>query len=162
MLRLWECCPMALGWSHKLPGMWGGMVIFICIVELGSKILQSQILFFLAWIMVIRWAGLYICLKMISHLWCHVGEGKRRRNSITKSGPEYCCRQGCLASFVSQNVKVLCLCFLCCPACRIISTIFLDSIYLHWYVIFCFFFLTSFMIGSRFIYLIRTDSNVFL
>ena len=39
---------MALGWSHKLPGMWGGMVIFICIVELGSKILQSQILFFLA------------------------------------------------------------------------------------------------------------------
>ena len=37
--------------------------------------------------MVIRWAGLYIFLKMIFHLWCYVGEGKGRRKSITETGP---------------------------------------------------------------------------
>ena len=54
-------------------------------------------------------------------------------------------------------------CF-CCLACRVIVTIFLNSIYicvsiLYW----CFsFWLTSLcIIGSSFIHLIRTDSNVF-
>ena len=56
------------------------------------------------------------------------------------------------------------LCLFCCLAYRVIITIFLNSIYicvniLYW----CFsFWLTSLcIIGSSFIHLIRTDSNVF-
>ena len=65
------------------------------------------------------------------------------------------------------KVFSLCLCRLCCPAHRLVSTIFLDPIYRHLYMIFVFLFLTYFSIhtevtGSRFIHFIRTDSNVFL
>ena len=57
------------------------------------------------------------------------------------------------------------LCLFCCLAYRVIVTIFLNSVYmcyvsiLHW----CFsFWLTSLcIIGSSFIHLIRTDSDVF-
>jgi len=51
----------------------------------------------------------------------------------------------------------LCLRPHCCPANRLIGATFLDSLYM-WF----FYFLNSLcIIGSRFIYLIRTDSNVF-
>ena len=61
------------------------------------------------------------------------------------------------------KVCSLCLCLLCFPAIRIISTIFLDSIYMHLYTIFVFLWLISLcIIGSRFIHLIRNDSNAFL
>ena len=64
-----------------------------------------------------------------------------------------------------QNPKVcsLHLCLFCCLSYRIIITIFLNSIYICINVQYlCFFFwLTSLsIIGSSFIYLIRTDSNV--
>ena len=50
-----------------------------------------------------------------------------------------------------------------CSANRFISTIFLDSIYMHQYTTVFSFWLTSLcIVGSRFIYLIRTDLNVFL
>ena len=49
----------------------------------------------------------------------------------------------------------------CCPENRVISTIFIDFIYMYYYTMFVF--LTSLcMIGSRFIHLIRIDSNVLL
>ena len=49
------------------------------------------------------------------------------------------------------------------PVDRFINTIFLDSIYMCWYTIFFFFWLTSLCItDSRFIYLTRTDSKWFL
>ena len=53
------------------------------------------------------------------------------------------------------------LCLFCCLAYRVIDTIFLNSIYMHEYTVLVFsFWLTSLcMIGSRFIHLIRTDSN---
>ena len=64
---------------------------------------------------------------------------------------------------LSQSPKVcsIHLCLFCCLAYRVIVTIFLNSIYvsiLYW----CFsFWLTSLCkIGSSFIHLIRTDSNV--
>ena len=65
---------------------------------------------------------------------------------------------------LSPKVCSLRLCLLCCPACRIIVTNFLNSIYICWYAVFVFLFLTyiTSIIGSRFIRLIRTDSNVFL
>ena len=54
---------------------------------------------------------------------------------------------------LSPKVYSLCLCLLCCPACRVISTIFLESILLCWYTIFVFLFLSSLcVIGSRFIH----------
>ena len=55
------------------------------------------------------------------------------------------------------------LCLFCCLAYRVILTIFLNSIYMHYYTYWCFsFWLTSLcIIGSSFIHLIRTDSNVF-
>ena len=59
----------------------------------------------------------------------------------------------------------LCLCRHCCPPNRFISTIVLDSTYMHEYMIFIFFtfWLTSLcIIGCRFIHLIRTGSHVFL
>ena len=54
------------------------------------------------------------------------------------------------------------LCLFCCLAYRVIVTIILNSIYMCYYTILMFFFLTSLcIIGSSFIHLIRTDSNVF-
>ena len=55
------------------------------------------------------------------------------------------------------------LCLFCCLTYRVILTIFLNSIYMHQYTVLVFFFwLTSLcIIGSSFIHLIRTDSNVF-
>ena len=54
--------------------------------------------------------------------------------------------------------------FFCCPACRIISTVFLDSIICVniQYLSFSFWLTSLRIIGSSFIHLIRTDSNVFL
>jgi len=67
--------------------------------------------------------------------------------------------------FLPQSPKVcsLHLCLFCCPAHRVIITIFLNSIYMHYILYWCFpFWLTSLcIIGSSFIYLIRTDSNAF-
>ena len=52
--------------------------------------------------------------------------------------------------------SVLCLFLHCCPENKFISSIFLDSIYIRQYMIFLF--LTSlYLIGSKFIHLIRTD-----
>ena len=55
------------------------------------------------------------------------------------------------------------LCLFCCLTYRVILTIFLNSIYMCYYAVLVFLFLTYFIciIGSSFIYLIRTDSNVF-
>jgi len=55
------------------------------------------------------------------------------------------------------------LCLFCCLTYRIIITIFLNSILCVSILYWCFYFwLTSFcIIGSSFIHLIRTDSNVF-
>ena len=55
------------------------------------------------------------------------------------------------------------LCLFCCLAYRVIVTIFLNSIYMRYYTVLVFFFLADFtrIIGSSFIHLIRTDSNVF-
>ena len=56
------------------------------------------------------------------------------------------------------------LCLFCCLAYRVIVTIFLNSIYIYVSILYwCFsFWLTSLcIIGSSFIHLIRTDSNVF-
>ena len=56
------------------------------------------------------------------------------------------------------------LCLFCCLAYRVIITIFLNSIYMRISILYwCFsFWLTSLcIIGSSFIHLIRTDSNVF-
>ena len=56
------------------------------------------------------------------------------------------------------------LCLFCCQAYRVIVTIFLLSIYIYISILYwCFsFWLTSLcIIGSSFIHLIRTDSNVF-
>ena len=54
------------------------------------------------------------------------------------------------------------LCLFCCLTYRVIITIFLNSIYMH-ILYWCFsFWLTSLcIIGSSFIHLTRTDSNVF-
>ena len=53
------------------------------------------------------------------------------------------------------------LCLFCCLAYRVIVTIFLNSIYMY-YTVLVFFFLASLcIVGSSFIHLIRTDSNVF-
>ena len=55
------------------------------------------------------------------------------------------------------------LCLFCCLTYRVIITIFLKSIYMHYYTVLAFsFWLTSLcIIGSSFIHLIRTDSNIF-
>ena len=62
------------------------------------------------------------------------------------------------------QVCFLCLCLLCCPADEFIRTILLDPhicISIQ-YLFFSFWLASLYAIGSRFIYLIRTDSNVFL
>ena len=52
--------------------------------------------------------------------------------------------------------------FFFCFAHWVVIIIFLNSIYMHSYTVLVFFFLTSLcVIGSSFIYLIKTDSNVF-
>ena len=64
----------------------------------------------------------------------------------------------------SPKVYCLHLCLFCCLAYRIIITIFLNSIYIHVNILYwCFsFWITSLcIIGSSFIHLIWTDSNVF-
>ena len=60
--------------------------------------------------------------------------------------------------------SVFCLFLRCCPENKFISTIFLDSMYMHQYTISIFLFLLTSccIIVSRFIHLIRPDSNVFL
>ena len=59
----------------------------------------------------------------------------------------------------SPKVCSLDLCLLRCPECRIIGTVFLDSVYMCQHTIFVFLFLTSLCIkGSRFMHLIRTYS----
>ena len=59
--------------------------------------------------------------------------------------------------------SVLHICVSTATSSRLINAIFLDSIYTHLNTIFVFSFLTSpCIISSRFIYLIRTDSNAFL
>ena len=54
-------------------------------------------------------------------------------------------------------------CLFCCLLYRVIVTIFLNSIYMHYYTVLVFFFLTISLciIGSSFIHLTRTDSSVF-
>ena len=63
----------------------------------------------------------------------------------------------------SSKVCSLYLCLFCCLAYRVIVTIFLNSIYsiniLYWS--FSFWLTSLCIIGSNFIYLIRTDSNAF-
>ena len=57
------------------------------------------------------------------------------------------------------------LCLHCCSVNRFISAIFLDSIYIYvniQYLFFSFWLTSLCIIGSKFIHLIRTDSNVFL
>ena len=67
---------------------------------------------------------------------------------------------------LSPEVCSLYLHLLCCPACRMVRIIFLNSIYMCLYTVFVFLFLTYFTLfkykGSRFIHLIRTDSNALL
>ena len=41
------------------------------------------------------------------------------------------------------------LCLFCCLTCRVIITIFLNSIYMHWYTVLVFFFLTYFTLYKR-------------
>ena len=63
----------------------------------------------------------------------------------------------------SPKVSSLDLCLLRCPECRIIGTVFLDSVYMCQYTIFVFLFLTSLCIkGSRFMHFIRTYSFSFI
>ena len=47
---------------------------------------------------------------------------------------------------LSLKVCSLYLCLVCCPACRIVNTIFLDSIYMRYYMIFVFLFLSYFTV----------------
>ena len=65
---------------------------------------------------------------------------------------------------LSPKVCSLHLCLLCCPECRIISTIFLNSIYVHQYTMPYLSISDLFhsILGSRFVHLVWTDSNVFL
>ena len=54
----------------------------------------------------------------------------------------------------------LCLFLHCCPVNKFFSTVFLYSIYVSiWYLSFSFWLTSLCIIGSRFIHLIRTDSN---
>ena len=49
----------------------------------------------------------------------------------------------------SPKVCFLHLCLFCCLTCRVIITIFLNSIYMHWYTVLVFFFLTYFTLYNR-------------
>ena len=64
----------------------------------------------------------------------------------------------------SPKVCSIYLCLFFCFAYRVIITIFLNSIYMRYYTVLVFIFLvyfTLYIMGSSFIHLIRTDSNVF-
>ena len=63
----------------------------------------------------------------------------------------------------SPKVSSLHLCLFCCLAYRVIVIIFLNFIYMLYYTVLVFFFLTYFTLykGFSFIHLIRTDSIVF-
>ena len=54
-----------------------------------------------------------------------------------------------LLLLLSPKVCSLHLCLLCCSACRRVSTTFLDSIYIHYYTVFFFLFLTYFPLYDR-------------
>ena len=54
-----------------------------------------------------------------------------------------------LLLLLSPKVCSLHLCLLCCSACRRVSTTFLDSIYIHYYTVFFFLFLTYFPLFNR-------------
>ena len=56
----------------------------------------------------------------------------------TPPSPSHCIHQ-----------SLLCLHLHCCPADRFISTVFLDSMYMCWYMIFVFLFLTYFTLCNR-------------
>ena len=61
------------------------------------------------------------------------------------------------------EVSSLCLHLYSCPANKFMSTIFLASIYMDYYTIFVFFWLTSLCVTVfRFIHLTETDSSSFL
>ena len=63
----------------------------------------------------------------------------------------------------SSKVCSLYLCLFCCLAYKVIITIFLNSVYMRWYTVLVFFYLTYFTlyIASSFIHLNRTESNTF-
>ena len=63
----------------------------------------------------------------------------------------------------SPKVRSIHLWLFCCLAYRVIITIFLNSVYMCQYTVLVFFFLVTslYKIGSSFIHLIRTDSNLF-
>ena len=63
----------------------------------------------------------------------------------------------------SPKVCSLHLCLFCCLSYRVIITIFLNSIYMCYYTVLVFFFLTYFTLHNRlqFHHLFRTDSNAF-
>ena len=65
---------------------------------------------------------------------------------------------------LSPKLCNLCLRLHCCPACRIVSTIFLNPYICvnTQYLSFSFWPTSLYVIGSRFIHLLRTDSNAFL
>ena len=65
---------------------------------------------------------------------------------------------------LSPKVCSLHLCLLCCHECRIVGTVFINSIYIHYiqYLSFSLWLTSLCIIGSRFIHFIRTDSNMFL
>ena len=50
---------------------------------------------------------------------------------------------------LSPKVCSLHLCLLCCCAYRIVGAVFLNSVYMHWYTVFVFLFLTSFTLCNR-------------
>ena len=50
---------------------------------------------------------------------------------------------------LSPKVCSLHLCLLCCPTCRIVSTIFLNSTYMCQYTVFVFLFLAYFILYNR-------------
>ena len=60
-----------------------------------------------------------------------------------------------------KKIFLICLHLHCCPANKFKSTIFLDSIYMHYiqYLFFSFWLTSLCIIGSRFTHLIRTDSH---
>ena len=101
----------------------------------------------------------HFCLLTLSH-----NRSLIMGNSIRRSGP---CFNAILPNHPALSLtvqkSVLYICVSCCLAYRVIITIFLNSIYMCQYIVLVFFFwLTSLcIIGSSFIHLIRTDSDVF-
>ena len=80
--------------------------------------------------------------------------GNVRFNAILSNHPT-------LAFSHCVQKPVLHMCLLCCTAWRIIGTVFLNSIYIQ-YLSFSFWLTSLCIIGSSFIYLIRTELNMFL